>query len=343
MSRLPISFFRVIVFPLCILGTYATVPVLAADNVKVMTFNILHAGSVSNPETSWDYWYNNDNDRRDRVVDVIDAFAPDILGIQEMFYVQLSYLNSKLAGYGYYGVDRGTGEAAGSGSRNGIFYRADRFSATGQGEFWLSDTPNTPGTTFSTIDLAPRMVTWMKLRDQQTDDVYFVMDTHWCYHPDDADARYKSGILMREKIGELSGGLPVIAMGDLNETHTDAGYLALLDGSPGEVELTDSYDQTGELQGKTYHGWLGGTSGERIDHIFHSSADFQAIDADIVRTTFDGYYPSDHYPVTATLRVVPEPSGFVLCCVAAGLFVLVLAIRRFANSYPANSVERDVS
>ncbi len=346
MSRLPISLFRVIVLPLCILGTYTTVPVLAADSLKVMTFNIRYDTGLTGPNqaTSWNYYLNDDNDRRDRVVGVVNTLTPDILGVQEMLYHQLGYLNGELPGYGYYGVGRATGGTEdGAGERSGIFYRDDRFTATDQGEFWLSDTPEAPGTTFSTIDSIPRMVTWIKLLDQQTGGNYFVMNTHWSHKDTNSDVRYKSGILMREKIGALSCGLPVIAMGDLNETHTDAGYLALLDGSPGEVELTDSYDQTGKPQGKTFHDWAGGTDGSRIDHIFHSSADFQAIDADIVRTTFDGYYPSDHYPVAATLRVVPEPSSFVLC-VVAGLFALVLVIWWLANSTkqtPLKGTSRD--
>lgn len=334
MSRLPTIIIKAIILSLCILGAYASVPVLAADNLKVMTFNIKYDNPTGSDQAkSWNYTLNNDNDRRDRVVSVIDTFTPDVLGVQEMLYHQLVYLNGELPGYDYYGVGRVTGGTGdGAGERSGIFYRADRFTATDQGEFWLSNTPELSGTTFSTIDSIPRMVTWIKLLDQQTGGNYFVMNTHWSHKDQNSDVRYKSGILMREKIGTLSGGLPVIVMGDLNETRTDAGYLALLDGDPGEVVLTDSYDQTGEPQGRTGHGWVGGTSGSRIDHTFHSSADFQAINADIVRTTFDGYYPSDHYAVTATLRVVPEPSSFVLYTVA-GLFVLVLAIRRFANSY----------
>ena len=34
--------------------------------------------------------------------------------------------------------------------------------------------------------------------------------------------------------------------------------------------------------------------------------DSELIDATIDRTTFDGLYASDHHPVTATLRLVPE-------------------------------------
>lgn len=330
MPRSTTSVFRVVLLSLLVAFAGAGIPASAAENLKVMTFNVRYDTQLTGDDQarSWNYAPNDDNDRRDRAVAVIEAFAPDILGLQELEHYQLDYLNEKLTGYGYYGVGRLTGGTGiDAGERSGIFYRTDRFTAVNQGEFWLSATPQTPGTTFSTIDNIPRMVTWLKLLDHQTGDTYFVMNTHWSHDhgTGNADARLKSGQLMREKLDELSGGLPAIAMGDLNETHADAGYLALLDADPGEVELTDSYDQTGQQQGKTFHDWLGGADGERIDHIFHSSADFQAVDADIARTTFGGYYPSDHYPLAATLRVVPEPSSGALlgagAIIGSGAFV----------------------
>lgn len=311
MPRLTFRVFRVVLPSLFVAFAGAGLPARAAENLKVMTFNVRYDTQPAGDDLakSWNYAPNDDNDRRDRAVAVVEAYAPDILGVQELEYYQLQYLNDKLAGYGYYGVGRLTGGTdIDAGERCGIFYRTDRFTAVEQGEFWLSDTPQTPGTTFSTSSNIPRMVTWLKLLDQRTGETNFVMNTHWAHLPQDTEARLKSGQLMRERIDELSNGLPAIAMGDLNETHADAGYLALLDAGPGEIDLIDSYDQTGRPQGKTFHDWLGGADGERIDHIFHSSADFQAIDADIVRTTYGGYYPSDHYSLAATLRVVPEPS-----------------------------------
>ncbi|NLF06772.1 MAG: endonuclease/exonuclease/phosphatase family protein [Pirellulaceae bacterium] len=322
MPRLTTNVFRAVLLSLFVALTGAGLPASAVEYLKVMTFNVRYDTQLTGTDQaqSWNYYLNDDNDRRDRAVAIVEDFAPDILGVQELEYYQLQYLNEELTGYGYYGVGRKTGGTGlDAGERSGIFYRTDRFTAVGQGEFWLSDTPQTPGTTFSTISNIPRMVTWLKLLDQQTGDTYLVMNSHWAHLPQDTESRLKSGQLMREKLDELSGGLPAIAMGDLNETRADAGYLALLDADPGEVELTDSYDQTGLPQGKTFHDWLGGMDGERIDHIFHSSADFQAVDAEIVRTTFGGFYPSDHYPVAATLRAVPEPPCGAL--LSAGAFI----------------------
>ena len=49
-----------------------------------------------------------------------------------------------------------------------------------------------------------------------------------------------------------------------------------------------------------FHAFKGGVTGARIDFVFHT-IHFKAKAAEIVRTSRDGRYPSDHYPVTAIL------------------------------------------
>ncbi|MGE0478896.1 MAG: hypothetical protein AB7Q17_00365 [Phycisphaerae bacterium] len=53
----------------------------------------------------------------------------------------------------------------------------------------------------------------------------------------------------------------------------------------------------------TYHGFDGIADTPRIDWILHNRR-FVADAADIIRTSASGRYPSDHFPVTATLRLV---------------------------------------
>jgi endonuclease/exonuclease/phosphatase family metal-dependent hydrolase len=43
-------------------------------------------------------------------------------------------------------------------------------------------------------------------------------------------------------------------------------------------------------------------NGEKIDHVF-ASAEWEILDAAIVRTERNQRYPSDHFPVTATVRL----------------------------------------
>jgi endonuclease/exonuclease/phosphatase family metal-dependent hydrolase len=60
----------------------------------------------------------------------------------------------------------------------------------------------------------------------------------------------------------------------------------------------------------TYHKFKGRVSGRRIDHI-PMSEHVQALDVRIDRKTLNGRYPSDHFPVTATIRI-PYPNQHII-------------------------------
>jgi endonuclease/exonuclease/phosphatase family metal-dependent hydrolase len=52
----------------------------------------------------------------------------------------------------------------------------------------------------------------------------------------------------------------------------------------------------------TFNGFtIGQTAGEKIDFVFVEPGT-DVLDAAIVRTSRDGRYPSDHFPVTARVR-----------------------------------------
>jgi hypothetical protein len=115
---------------------------------------------------------------------------------------------------------------------------------------------------------------------------------------------------MREVITDLSNGLPIIVTGDLNETATGGGYSQLARRQTADqFNLSNGYAASGAAPGKTFHGYSGGVDGTPIDHVLYSTEDFRAVSGNIVRTTFDGYYPSDHYPLEVSMEIVPRIPG----------------------------------
>ena len=52
----------------------------------------------------------------------------------------------------------------------------------------------------------------------------------------------------------------------------------------------------------TYNGFIGKSNGPKIDYIMVKS-DIQVIEASILKSNRKGRYPSDHFPVTAQLRI----------------------------------------
>ncbi len=303
-------------------------------DLNVMTFNIKEDDATN--QLSPNSWVTDKSviftgDRRDKAIDKITSYAPDILGEQEGLPNQVNDLKAALPGYTYYGQGRG-GNGSNSGETNGIFYLTSRFTDLGHGDFWLSDTPTVPGTTFygtGTDTSNPRMVSWIKLNDNQSHQTYFTVDTHWSL---DSLARDESATLMRDQISQLAGGLPVLVIGDFN-AELESSSLQTLDGSIASgFKLTDAYRNVYPTIGvdeSTSHHFTGDQYGASIDHIFYDASTFTATAAQIVHTSYNGLYPSDHFPVTATLQVtvVPEPASIVL-----GLSALLLITLRRPHS-----------
>ena len=74
--------------------------------------------------------------------------------------------------------------------------------------------------------------------------------------------------------------------------------------APGAIRWIDAYRTVHPERRPdeaSFNGFKPVVDGSRIDFIFHT-ADFAATAAAIDRTSRDGRYPSDHYPVTAVLE-----------------------------------------
>ncbi len=285
----------------------------------VMTFNIRgdFDGGVPTPNPrSW--LTTTGTDRRDLVIEVIRDAAPDILGVQEAFANQVADLVEAFPGYGHYGVGRDDGERAGE--HSAIFFDAKRFTAVDQGTFWLSETPDVAGSIFPGAATV-RIASWVRLDDAVTGGELFVLNTHWD-HVSQAAREHGAG-LIRDHLAGLPATLPVVVMGDLNVNEDNAAYQLLLNAAATDGRaLVDSYREVHpvrDIQEGTFNAFTGATFGARIDHVLHGRR-LEATGAAIVRTEFDGRNASDHYPVTARLRPVPEPGS--IAGVAAAVAVL---------------------
>ncbi|MFO0946214.1 MAG: endonuclease/exonuclease/phosphatase family protein [Planctomycetota bacterium] len=302
-----------------------------STELKVMSFNVFGGSGLSAVlgEGSWYNAYDPDNARRLMVADVISRFNPDILGLQETSADQTQELEDFLGVYDWYGIGRDDGLQAGEYAA--IFFRADRFDLLDQGTFWLSTTPDVPGTVFSGAG-SIRAATWIKLFDKQSYQSYFVLNTH--LDNVSSSANQQSATLIRAMFGLLADGLPILMTGDFNELETSTTVRRLQGLSPASSpRLYDSYREMFPIRGpneRTYHFdvFTGTSSGSRIDYVLHSD-DFEVTAASIIRRNYSGIYPSDHFPVTATFRVavVPEASSLLLLG-SASVVGLVVYMRK---------------
>ncbi|MBA4106821.1 MAG: hypothetical protein C0485_13790 [Pirellula sp.] len=294
---------------IAILLVASTLPsqLYAATPIKTMSFNIRYDTSSDGVNA----WNTGTIPRRTLAVQVIDDFAPDILGVQEALRNQVLNLKADLPEFDFYGVGRDNGIQ--SGEHSAIYYRSDRFTRTNQGTFWLTLTPDRPSRYPGAC--CNRIASWAVLQDKLDGNrEYFVLNTHWDHQITAANDH--SATLIRERLGLLSGGRPMIVMGDLNSTESSTAYRRLIGlEDPTGLQLIDAYRDMTPTIGRdeaTFHGYSGGTRGSRIDFVLHDES-FETLDATIIRTSYAGRYPSDHFPVTATLRLrIPEPRSTVM-------------------------------
>lgn len=265
------------------------------SSINLMSFNI-RRGLANDGENHWKH-------RRKLVVETITDFDADIVGTQENFDFQASYILKQIPELTYVGRSR---QRDGDDEHCGIFFRKSRFDKLTEGYFWLSKTPDSPGSKSWGSSL-PRMATWLKLWDRSNEQSFIVVNTHFDHRSE--NARVNSAALIRKFVDQLPEDLPVFVMGDFNASTRSDSYLKLFDNANRRTKLVDSFAKftsNGESTPSsnhvgTFNGFKGKTSGDRIDWIGLSD-NLSIVSASIIRTAYNGRYPSDHFPVTAIVR-----------------------------------------
>ena len=261
----------------------------AALDLKIMTFNIRNGGD----RPDWDK-------RKAQVFDLFKTKAPDLAGLQEAFRYQLDEMKAANPEYGELGVGRDDGKTAGEYSA--LLYRKSAFTVDTSGTYWLSSTPDVPGSKFPGAG-SIRINTWARLRHTATGKYFYFNSSHWDNVSD--PARKLAGQVIADRIAKRAHKEdPVIAVCDCNTGDTDPAVRYLLGegGSPLKFYSVYSKLYPSDMNSATFHDFKGVTAGRPIDHILTFDS-VQALDATIIRDHIGTVYPSDHYPLMATLRI----------------------------------------
>jgi endonuclease/exonuclease/phosphatase family metal-dependent hydrolase len=259
--------------------------------LAVMSFNIRY-GTANDGENSWPQ-------RRELVFDVIRERGPDVLGVQEALRFQLDEIRAAVPGYGELGVGRDNGREAGEYSA--ILYKSDRFEVAESGTFWFSDEPEAVGSIDWGAHL-PRICSWARLVEERSGHGFYVFNLHLDHQSQ--ESRERSAELLVERIGARAHADPVIVTGDFNAGEDNPAMLYLLRAGEGErdLRLRDSFRvvHPDAVEVGTFNGFAGRTTGPKIDAILVSER-WNVESAAIVRTSRDGQYPADHFPVVAVI------------------------------------------
>jgi len=261
-----------------------------SQELNVMTFNI-RLNLKSDSLNAWPY-------RKDNAASQIKFHNVHILGVQEALHEQIIDLSQSLTQYKFTGVARDDGKT--KGEYSAIFYDTTRLKLLGSSTFWLSLTPEVPGS--KSWDAAiTRIVTWAKFKDAKTKKTFFVFNTHFDHIG--KEARRESAKLLKQRVKNIAGNDPVIITGDFNSKPSDEPIKVLVD--PNDK---DKFIDTKSLSVTPHYGPIGTfnaftskeVDNEPIDFIFVKGK-WKVLQHATLSQTWGGRFSSDHFPVFAKL------------------------------------------
>ena len=277
------------------------------DAIRVGSYNVRLSGypryvADGGTPNTWDQ-------RKADLVALVKQLDLDAFGMQEVCPDQAQYFREQLPEFEFVGDHRGADRKSDEASP--VFYRKSRFEALKKGTFWLSETPEVPGVK-GWGAACPRVCSYLVLRDKSTGKTFCFANTHTDHKS--AEAREKGMLLIVDRMKEFGKGAPIVFTGDHNCRYDDAPAVAVrkvLKDARDVVETPvkgprNTFQGFGKFKdgpvdknGKKYKDYC-------IDYIYVSDGtrvlDFETHDD---RRPGTDLYPSDHYPVSATI-ILPE-------------------------------------
>ena len=258
-------------------------PVLQQE-IKAMTFNVKING---------DGYQSNEN-RLPKVVEMIEKHGADSIGVQEADKWWTDNLEKSLAKYARIGTYRDDGASLGESCS--IFYLKDKFELVESGDFWLSETPDTPSKGWD--GGCSRIVTYAILKDKATGFVYAHFNTH--FDNVGVKAKHESVPLLASRIAKIAPDIPVVLTGDFNTTEGSEIYENLVScGLKNTKLLAEKYDNCA-----TYHDYNPFVFNTKpIDYIFVNGYCTSVKSSIVDSSTIGLVYPSDHFPIIVEMTL----------------------------------------
>ena len=247
---------------------------------RVATFNI--RTPIDKPPNAWTC-------RVDRVRALIQRHGFDLMGLQEATATQIDDLLTE--GWAYVGVGRDDGKRGGEASC--ICYKKERFDVRDSGTFWLSETPEVPGSKAWEAG-CPRICTWARMTDRKSGKVFVHFNTHLDHMS--VAARTNGMALILKRMPQISQGMPVLLTGDMN---------AVPESEPIRLAMS-VLRESGSLSRTPHTGPVATSNGFKFNRKATGLIDYIFVSTGIrvlTHATFDdsenALYPSDHFPVAA--------------------------------------------
>lgn len=260
----------------------------SAQSLKVMSYNI-RLDVASDGVNAWP-------NRPNKVAALITKYDPDILGVQEALFHQLTDLLKLLPEYDYTGVGRDDGKQRGEFSA--ILYKKKRFQLKEDSTFWLSETPTVPGS--KSWDAAiTRVASTARLYDKKLKREFIIINTHFDHIGKVARANSAALITKTVDAYQKQYDIPIIVSGDFNSEREELAYQNMI--ATGLLDSKPATDNTGTFCGFE----VGKMKCNPIDFIFYSN-EWIVKNYQVIQDHDGKYYPSDHLPVQAEFTLASK-------------------------------------
>lgn len=223
---------------------------------------------------------------------LLDGYAPDLIGLQEMHtdadianivpLQQYTLVSYHLNAFHY-------GDAA-------LLFRSERFELLDSGQLWLGPDSRLPlGVGFNPLAMI-RYVNWAMLQEKSSGFRFLFVNTHF---DNNSLNREKSAELFRRQIASLSADYPMVVVGDFNSNAATPRYQRLIGARDAEPLLINAHD----LLPTASNDDAGGPD-QLIDHILVGGpCSTRVADWRVDQRRLDsGDTLSDHNPVLAQLQ-----------------------------------------
>lgn len=265
-------------------------PPATAAPLSVMSFNIRYA-TAKDGDNHWTL-------RREHLFALLREQRADVIGLQEALHDQIGEILEAVPGYAYVGVGRADGRKAGEYAA--LLYRTARLQVRRTDTFWFSDTPQVVNSK-SWGNTVERICTWAYFEDREGP-AFYLYNVHLDH--ESQPSRERSVALLLATIADRDPKAPVIVTGDFNAAESNPAVQAM---RPAFVDAFRVVHPNAAEVGTFTNFVVGRTTGEKIDYVFVEPGT-EVLDAAILRNARDGRYPSDHFPVTARIRIGREAS-----------------------------------
>ena len=251
--------------------------------ITLMSANVRCISPTDLFKESWFY-------RADLIVKNIESVCPDVIGFQEVTKYHYKYLTESLSGYDSVITYRDDSLLAESCP---VFYNTAKFDLTDKGSFWLSETPEVMSKSWGAA--FNRVCSYVILSEKATGKPFVVFNTHLDHVSE--QARINGIKLILQKI-EVFGGYPSVIMGDFNTGETKETYLAAT------ALFNDAKYQTeNTMTGATFQQFGRSLDHVNLDYFMISKTGITVNEYRIITTTYDGVYPSDHFPIMLKMNL----------------------------------------